>query len=120
MISECRKHTTILFDEQYIKSIGLHLEPSMSPDIQAGGQPSSGLENPFDIIATTDLNQLEHESETPEAIKTLPYWRDEIDILANMYDQLLTHLFWWLLEIFIPMLMIYRLDTDGSWVRRRV
>jgi hypothetical protein len=91
MIKECFiANTGILFDDKYLKEVGLDLEALIA--------------NPASVDTTK-----------PEA-PTLST-KDTEDAVAPLYNQLVLVPYWWVLEL-IPLLGTFQ-QEDGSWLRQR-
>ncbi|KZT22378.1 hypothetical protein NEOLEDRAFT_1097787 [Neolentinus lepideus HHB14362 ss-1] len=105
MIKESQAaQTGLIFDEAYLKEIGIDLQDPHSVDIRM--KPEATGQSIHSMIAPHDGSSL------------LLSQRDYRDALAWIYDQLEHARTWWVLE-YIPMLVTHQ-KGDGTWVRQRI
>lgn len=114
MIKECfAAKTDILFNDQYLKKIGL------DPDTLKADPTGVHISNPIDL---QDIPR-----DRPALSKIFDIFaghsfalrskEDRVDAVAPLYDQLKIVPYWWILEL-IPLLGTFQ-QEDGSWLRQR-
>ncbi|TFK47854.1 hypothetical protein OE88DRAFT_1738368 [Heliocybe sulcata] len=107
MIKECQAKTGLVFDEDYLRGIGVDIHTPQAID-------------PYHVKPEIDRPTI-HNSIARQGgldLLTRGHRRDYTDALAWIYDQL-DHVPAWRILEYIPML-VTSLNPNGTWVRRRM
>ncbi|KAM6494621.1 Uncharacterized alpha/beta hydrolase domain (DUF2235) domain containing protein [Amanita muscaria] len=119
MIKECiLSETGIMFDLKYLKD---------DLNFDFDGLISNKTEKQNPIMQDNELKEYQLKARDPKQayFDTLPipmqqprYSMHALDILADIFDQLVLCWLWWMVEV-VPMLYTYQ-DHHGNWIRRRM
>ncbi|KAF8235866.1 hypothetical protein L208DRAFT_1391671 [Tricholoma matsutake] len=141
MIKECFINTEILFDHEYLKTLGFdlldlaHDLADEGVDVEARGFDNEALraaaeeakaltyEKDSDITLHPHVEAHSHALTTfmaalPRISNAVVRAKMRADTLAMIWDQLTLARSWWVLE-FMPMLVTYQKE-DGTWIRKRM
>lgn len=109
MIKECKQKTKISFIDDVLLELGFDLKASLedltTPKITT------------DITPNDEVAQQAGGKGVATTLLKLLFPRDQTDVAADLYNQLLKAPLWWIIEC-IPTLATYQTE-DGHWTRRR-